>query len=67
MKLKLNLNVVQSIEGETRPQIPKSVDRQAVFDAHPANFYYHAIELYQITACVFSNEIYIKQCRFASL
>ena len=40
---------------------------QAAFDAHPANFYYHTIELYQTTACIFSNEMYIKQCRFASL
>ena len=40
---------------------------QAAFDAHTANFYYHAIELYQTTACIFANEIYIKQCRRASL
>ena len=24
----------------------------AAFDAHPANFYYHVIELYQTTACI---------------
>ena len=40
---------------------------QAAFDASPANFYYHAIELYQTIASIFSNEIYIKQCRFAYL
>ena len=40
---------------------------QTAFDAHPANFYYHTIELYQTTACLFSNEMYIKQCIFASL
>ena len=33
---------------------------QAAFDAHPANFYYHTMQLYQTTACIFSNEIYIK-------
>ena len=40
---------------------------QAAFDAHPANFYYRTIELYQTTACIFSNEMYIKQRIFASL
>ena len=33
------------------------VEFYAAFDAHPANFYYHATELYQTTACIFSNEI----------
>ena len=54
--------------GHPIPHKFQSLSRdQAAFDAHPANFYYLTIELNQTAACIFSNEMYIKQCRFASI
>ena len=66
--LKMRFSLLKVKQGHPISHKFQSLSRdQAAFDAHPANFYYHTIELYQTTACIFSNEMYIKKCRFASL
>ena len=55
--MKLNLNVFSLLKMKQGHPISHKFESlsigQAVFDAHPANFYHHAIKLNQTSACIF--------------